>query len=277
MIRYGLIVILGLQLGLLNKSAAAGQTNGNTPKLADLPTFDNFSAFILANEANGNKSTALGTHKSQLEKSIHSSLKEDPEPFLSDLSAEAVGLTLKLSNGIYVIQRVDGVLTLAAQEIAEEVNNSLSKLKDAPVPAKAKTEIKKILAIEAKRNELALTVAKLKNDYNFNSIFEYMIQANFRKPNRLSQGLPWPPKVQALMWGRKNPHLAAFQTLKALTFDVITADQTNPLVQVRRLKINSTAQMVPFFKPSLHSWEVEAYYFNKKNDRIPSSTKKPSR
>lgn len=270
MIRYAFFVFLVAHLGFSIKSYAGLKTGSNSVKLADLPTFDNFSAYIQANEIGAQAST-LGTQKSMLEKNIHQSLKEDPDPFLSDLSADAIHLTLKLESGIFILKRVDGVLTLAAQEIADEANLELSKNKEAPVPAKVKSAVKKILAIEAKRNELAASVVKLKNDYNFNPIFEFMIQANFRKPNRLSQGLLWPPNIQNLMWGRKNPNQAAFQALKSLTFEVLTADQKNPLVQVRRLKINSTAQMVPFFKPSLHSWEVEAFYFNKKNDRIPSS------
>lgn len=278
MIKYALIFILGLQLGLVQQSSARQPTTSSASnsaiKLADLPTFDNFSAYILAHEVGTNKPN-LGAQKSQLEKNIHASLTEDPNPFLSDLSPDAVNLTLKLVNGIYVIQRVDGILTLASQEIAEDVNSGIPKTNNRKetLSAIAQEKIKRIIAIEAKRNELAGYIAKLKDDYNFNPIFEYMIQANFRKPNRMSQGLLWPPRVQNLMWGKKNPYQAAFLALKSMTFEVLTADQSNPLVQVRRLKINSTAQMVPFFKPSVHSWEVEAFYFNKKNDRIPSSEK----
>lgn len=276
MIRLVLLVFLGIQLGFQNESFSLPKDGNESVKLADLPTFDNFSAYILATEISKDK-TRLGAHNSLLEKNIHHALKEDPEAFLGDLSADAVNLTLKLTNGIYVIQRVDGILTLAAQELAEEASREISKLNENELPPVAQIAVKKIQQIESKRNQLAEYVSKVKNDSNFNQVFEFMIQSQYRKPNRLSQGLMWPAKIQNFLWGKKNPNQFAFQTLKSLCIEVLTGDQKSPVIQVRRLKINSTAQIVPFFKPSLHSWEVEAFYFNKKNERIPAADKPASK
>jgi hypothetical protein len=103
-----------------------------------------------------------------------------------------------------------------------------------------------------------------------------MIQAHFRPTESMNQGASWPQDVKVQLYGRRNPNMTAFLTLKKMTMSVLSADDQGPLQSTRRLKISGTAQLMPLFKPTLRAWEVEAYYFRRGNEsvvgnRLPSS------
>ena len=159
-------------------------------------------------------------------------------------------------------------MTQAAQDLAEK---AVLDVKTAS--AKLNLHLQQILRIEQKRNEMAGAVATRVNDANFNLVFDYMIQAHYRRPEGLNQETLFPLVVKNLLYGRQNPNLNAYWTLKRMTVDVLkTANQNGPLQTVRMLKIQSTALLIPPFKPALQAWQAEAMAGqNRPQPRLPSS------
>jgi hypothetical protein len=239
-------------------------------KLTDLPTLDNMVTFVRTQNPDA-PGSRYKSSKSAVEKNIYDSLIEDPSQFCEDLSTMAVEYTLSSPDGVAILKRIDAVMTSAVQDMAEKSSHDL-QLKDRKGVSAATAKIQKIRVIEKKRDELALMVFKHLNDSNFNSIFDYLVQSHFRRAEGLNQTLSLPKDVKEILYGRNNPNQGAFKSLKKMTVDVLASANTGPLQKIRRLKISGTAELVPAFKPTLHAWEVEAYYFRRSSNRIPSST-----
>ncbi len=241
-------------------------------KLTDLPTLDNLTTFVRTQNPDAPGSRYKGT-KSVVEANIHDSLMEDPTQFCEDLSDMAVDYILNSGDGVAILKRADAVMTSAVQDLADKANQDL-QYKDSKFKPQAMAKIDKIRIIEKKRDELAVMVFKRVNNDNFNSVFDYLIQAHFRRADGLNQGQTIPKDVKDLLYGRNNPNQGTFQSLKKMTVDVLSSADTGPLQNIRRMKIQGAAQLVPAFKPTLHAWEVEAYYFRRSNNRVPSSAPK---
>ncbi len=238
-------------------------------KLTDLPTLDNMVTFVRTQNPDA-PGSRYKSSKSAVEKNIYDSLLEDPSQFCGDLSAMAVDYTLTSADGVAILKRIDAVMTSAVQDMAEKASHEL-QLKDRKGVPAATAKIQKIRLIEKKRDELALMVFKHLNDSNFNGVFDYMVQSHFRRAEGLNQTLSLPKGVKEVLDGSNNPNQGAFKSLKKMTVDVLASADPGPLQKIRRLKISGTAELVPAFKPTLRAWEVEAYYFRRGSNRIPTS------
>jgi len=245
-----------------------------TVKSNDLPTLENFATFVRT-QTNEASLSQIKMIKSNLEKRIVFSMIENSNSFLNQLTRPAVLHLLKEEDGIAILQRVDSLMTTAAQELGEKANHEL-QTNSFQSQTTALNRISHIRVIEKKRDDLAAMVAGKRSDANFNAVFDYMIQSHFRRADGLNQGSVLPKDVKLHLYGRNNPNQTAFQTLKKMTLEVLTANTKGPLQNIRQLKITGTAELIPPFKPTLHSWEVEAYYFLRSNNRLPSSTKQPA-
>ncbi|MGZ5278323.1 MAG: hypothetical protein ACXWC9_00160 [Pseudobdellovibrionaceae bacterium] len=246
-----------------------------TVKPHEIPTLENFTAFVRNQTAEASVSQ-IKMIKSNLEKRIVFSMVENSNSFLHQLNRPSVLRLLSEADGVSILQRVDSMMTTAAQELGEKANNEL-QAKSFETQTIALNRISQIRIIEKKRDDLAALVAGKRNDGNFNAVFDYMIQSHFRRADGLNQGSVLPKDVKLHLYGRNNPNQTAFKTLKKMTLEVLTASNKGPLQNIRQLKITGTAELIPPFKPTLHTWEVEAYYFLRNSNRLPSSTKSPTK
>ncbi len=264
--------IRGLMVSILMvlSSAAAWAQTSTTIRTAirpaDLPTLANIVAQVRFEGTEPSKFR----NKTVLEKNILASLVEETPKFLTELSPSAVEHTLNTQDGIFILQKTDSLLTLAAQTLAEKAS-ALLQLKDPKSRGIAMGQISQIRMIEKKRDDLAEQVAKRSYANNFNAYFDYFIQAHFRRAEGLNQAQPFPRHVKDQLFGRKNPYQAAFKALKKMTLEVLASNDTGPVQNIRMLKISGTAELLPHFKPTLQAWEVEAYYFRRSQNRLPSS------
>jgi hypothetical protein len=250
---------------------ASAQAAGPALKLADLPTLDNLVSFVRKENPDASGSRYKSS-KSVVEKNIFDSLLEEPKTFLGDVDPVAINFLLQSPDAIGILKRLDALLSSAVQELAEKASSELQK-KDAKGQPQALTMIEKIRQLEKKRDELAGLVAAKLNDSNFNAVFDFLVQSHFRRAEGLNHSLVLPKEVKQLLYGRNNPNQTAFKSLKKMTIDVLSSEDKGPLQNVRQMKISSTAELIPAFKPALHAWEVEAYYFRRTSTpRLPSGS-----
>lgn len=265
-------MIWGLLLSVVAATMSAQAESISISLKADShPSLANLVRMMRAQASLQSEARPSSWIKSRLEKNIIQSLSEESMAFLNELSLPAIESLLRFPDGIFILQRVDALMTTASQNLAEIALVDLQKTKK----TKTGKQLQQIRRLERARDVLAQYVARKINDSNFNAVFDYMIQSHYRRTEGLSQGLIFPTEIKGRMYGHKNPNQTAFQTLKRMTMDVLASNATGPLQDIRLLKISGTAQMIPPFKPTLESWEVEAYYFRRSPSRLPSSVQGP--
>ncbi len=234
-------------------------------------TLDNFVYFVRI-QVRDTSESRIKMIKSTLETKIIQSLTKNPDLFLRQLTDFATEYLLTQNDGIAILQRIDNLMTNAVQELGEHAHRELHS-RFAKDQKGALEHISLIRLIEKKRDELAARVAAQRNEMNFNSVFDYMVQAHFRRADGLNQGPVLPSDVKLKLYGRFNPNQTAFYTLKQMTISVLAGERSGPLQTLRQLKLASTAELTPPFKPTLQAWTVEANYLRRNNsERAPSSS-----
>lgn len=218
--------------------------------IADLPTLDNFADYVRNKESKMNPNL-IGAKRSELEKNIILSLKEDPTIFLNDLSVDAVKHLLESERGLLVVRRLDNLLVQATQDLSDLCFKELRYLKRGKKISKATVlNIEKIKAIEVKRDALAVLVAYEKKSENFNDVFEFMLYATYRIPNAVSRGLSYPPAVLSQLWpDSMNPYQTAYSQLRGMIIEILQGDPKTLQNELRRMKLKSTGQVIPAFQP----------------------------
>jgi hypothetical protein len=253
---------------LIFSSSGSAQTRKFS--LADLPTFDNFATYVKNVESSMNPNL-LGAKKSEIEKNIILSLKEDPNPFLSDLSIDVIKLTLKEPHGLLTIRRLDNLLVQATQDLAEmaakEIVRHPKKLSNLAIQS-----LEKIKSMEVKRDTLAILVAYERRNENFNEIFEFFLNSTFRIPNSVSRGLVYPKSVLPHLWpGGVSPYQTSLTQLRGIIIEVLQGDPKVLSNEIRRMKIKGAAQIIPAFKPLYEQISKELEKRQKPKDSPPAN------
>jgi hypothetical protein len=242
----------------------------SAPQPAQALTLNNFVSFVRM-QVRETSESHIKMVKSSLEKKIIRSLTENPNVFLRQLTNPATTSLLAQNDGIAILQRIDNLMTNAVQDLGEQAHRELH-LKNRKGRGVALERIARIRVIEKKRDDLAAQVAAQRTEMNFNSVFDYMVQAHFRRADGLNQGQDLPKDVKYHLYGRSNPNQTAFQTLKQMTISVLACEKSGPLQILRQLKVAGTAELTPPFKPTLQAWTLEASNRRQFNYRSPSST-----
>ncbi len=216
----------------------------------DLPTIDNFANYVRSKESKMNPNL-LGAKRSELEKNIILSLKDDPTPFLNDLSVDAINLLLNSESGLLIARRLDNLLVQATQDLSDLCIKELRILKPGKKISKSTIlNLEKIKSIEVKRDALAVLVAHIRKPENFNDVFEFMLFSTYRIPNAVSRGLTYPPLVLKQLWpDSMSPYQTSYSQLRGMIIEILQGDPKTVQNEIRRMKLKSTGQVIPAFQP----------------------------